>query len=114
MSKRIIDFDPLTGMTTWFDYDPQTDITYVGREADVESILEVNKTLANMPEYSKGGMKAGMWHYATIPNILIEKWMVEDGIDAYKRDHWPAVVRKINSPDYRWLKTTAKRHEVRN
>ena len=108
--KRIVDYDPLTGITTTFDYDPLTDITYVGREGDVEGILELNKFLANDPEYSKKGIKESFWHYATIPNLIIEKWLAEEGIDVYKHDHWPRVCRKLADPAYRYLKVTTRTH----
>ena len=33
------------------------------------------------------------------------KWLTEDGIDIYNRDHWKAVKKKLNSNEYRYLKT---------
>lgn len=110
MSKRVIDHDPLTGITTWFDYDPATDMTFVGREQDVEAILERNKILQNHERYTRDGFKNEWWHYATIPNVLIEKWKVEEGIDVFNKDHSKRVYQKLNAPEYRYLKTTTKTH----
>jgi len=89
-------------------------MTVISRTQDVEKILEVNKALANNDEYTKNGFKNEWWHYATIPNIIIEKWLNEEGINAYNDDHWPKVFQKLNSPEYRYLKTTAKFHRPKN
>ncbi|HZD11999.1 MAG TPA: hypothetical protein VE177_00570, partial [Candidatus Binatus sp.] len=101
-------YDPLTGITTTFDYDPTTDTTYVGREGDVEGILELNKFLASDPDYTKKGIKESFWHCASIPNLIIEKWLNEDGINVYNRHHWPRIRKKLLDPEYRYLRTTTK------
>ncbi len=44
---------------------------------------------------------------AKIPNIVIEKWKAEFGVDVLNKDHWPKVKKLLNDPEYRWLKTTA-------
>lgn len=110
MAKRIIDFDPFTGMTTTFDYIPETDTTVVGREQDVEPILEMNKRLANDDDLTREGIKNGWWKYATIPNIVIEKWLNDYGVNVYDKNHQKRVFQLLNQPEYRYLKTTAKMH----
>jgi ribonuclease HI len=42
-----------------------------------------------------------------IPNLVIEKWRNEKGIDVLNKDHWPAVKKLLNDPEYKWLKTTS-------
>lgn len=108
--KRIIDYDPLTGVKTVFDYDFASDTTYVGTEQDVSVILEANKILQNMDEYTRGGIKNEWWHYATIPNVVIEKWRNELGVDVFNKDHEKKVFSLLNQPEYRYLKTTTKMH----
>lgn len=108
--KRVIDHDPLTGITTWFEYHPESDISVVGREQDVEAILEANKALQGSDTYTRDGFKESWWHYATIPNVLIEKWKIEEGIDVFNKDHSRRVFQKLNDPAYRFLKTTTKVH----
>ena len=109
-TKRIIDYDPMTGISTWFEYIPESDLTIISRLQDVEGILELNKAMAKDTDYTKQGFKDGWWHYASIPNVLIEKWKTEHNIDVYKKEDWPAVFKKLNDPEYRYLKTTAKWH----
>lgn len=110
--KRIVDFDPVTGITDTFDYDSETDTVYLGREQEVGHILDLNKRLQNDDDYSKSGIKEEFWHYARIPNVVAEKWLIEDGIDIFNKNHERKVFQKLNSPEYRWLKTTTKRHSI--
>jgi len=108
--KRLVDYDPMTGITTWFEYHPETDMTIVGREQDVDGILDLNRHLRNDSDYSKAGIKNDWWHYATIPNILIEKWKTEEGIDVFNKDHGKKLFQKLNSPEYKYLRVTDKVH----
>jgi hypothetical protein len=111
MAKRVLEYDPLTGITTSVDYIPDTDTTVVYREqSDVNLILDANKALQNDDDVTKKGIKKGWWHYAQIPNIIIEKWLNEHGVDIYNKDHEKAVFKLLNRPEYRYLKTTAKMH----
>jgi len=107
MTKRVVDYDPHTRITTTFDY-IEDGTVILGHEADVSPVLEQNKALQNFEDYSKKGIKDSWWHYATIPMIVIEKWKIEKGIDVFNKDHAKAVKRLLNDPEYRYLKTTAK------
>lgn len=107
MAKRIVDYDPYTGVTTTFDYDHVSDTTYIGMYQDVSVILDRNKALQNDEDYSKNGIKTEWWHMCKIPNIVIEKWKNEKGVDVLNKDHWPAVKKLLNDPEWKWLKTTA-------
>lgn len=110
MAKRVLDYDPLTGMTTNFEYHPETDTTVIHREQDVSVILEANKQIQNNEQISRDGIKNGWWHYAQIPMIVIEKFLNEHGVDIFNKDHQKAVFRLLNQPEYRYLKTTTKMH----
>ena len=110
MSKRILDYDPYTKMTTTFDYYPESDTTVLYREQDVEGILKANMALQNDPDVWKQGVKNGWALYATIPNIVIEKWLSEFGVNVYNKDHEKKVFQLLNQPEYKYLKTTTKMH----
>jgi len=110
MARELFSYDPLTGMRVWFDYNDLTDDATLEYEQDCEPILEANKAMANSDEYTKEGMKRDMWHYASIPAALQMKWLLEDGIDVYDDNAWPQIFRKLNDPQYRYLKTTSKVH----
>jgi hypothetical protein len=77
------------------------------RWQDCEPIVENNKKLQN--ETQKGDFH----HIADIPNVIIEKWINEDGV-SYRELMSPdgmanIVKKKLRDPDWAWLRTTSKR-----
>ena len=108
MAKRIIDYDPLTGMSTFFDYDHSTDTTIVSYEQDVSTILEENKKMQNCADLTKWGIKNDWWLYARYPAIVIQKWLNEYGVNVFDENHQKKVFELTNRPEYRYLKTTTK------
>ena len=109
MTKRVLDHDPLTGITTYHRYDHATQTTFIEREQDINYILDSNKELYNDESYKKDGIKKSWMHAATIPAIVIEKWLIEDGIDVFNPDHINKVKAKLNSNEYRYLRTASGR-----
>lgn len=105
---EILDHDPFTGITIYHDYDAVTDITTLQTVQDCEPILENNKILQNLDD--RGWDKEREWRrVAEIPLALLEKWRVEEDIDIFDENHWPAIARKLNDPDYRFLRTAPGR-----
>ena len=112
--KRVLEYDPWSGITTWFDYDESSDTTLIYREQDVSAILEMNKALARDEEFTRKGIKNDYWLYAQIPNMIIEKWMNEYGVNVYDKGHQKKVYQLLNQPEYQYLKTTSKYHSVKD
>ncbi len=110
MAKRLISINAATGISTWHDYDPNTGKTYITNTQDVESILELNQRRAADESFKQKGLKNEMLHVASIPLNLVHKWLVEDGIDVFNKDHTKALLRKLNDPDYKHLKTVSNFH----
>lgn len=113
MPKRLLDYDPIAGVATYHAYDHAERRTYIETAQDVQPILEANKALQTMhdggakglTEYSRRGIKAGWWHVAEIPNVVIEKWIRDYGINALKKEHWPKVKKLLNDPEWRYLRS---------
>jgi hypothetical protein len=113
LSKRILDYDPFSGITTTFDYIPETETTVIHREQDVSHILDINKAMQNETAAWTQGVKNGWAHYAQIPNIVQEIWLNKHGVDCMKKENWEkggSVWKLLNDPEYRYLKTTTKYH----
>ena len=110
MAKRILDYDPFSRMFTTFDYEPSTDTTIIGREQDVSLLLDATAALRNAPEVTRRGIKNEWWHYAIYPNIVIEKWMNDYGVNVYDKHHSKKVFELTNRPEWKYLKTTTKMH----
>lgn len=75
---------------------------------DETPIIENNKRLQN-DGHDGYSPSREMRRVASIPLVLIEKWMREEGINFFDRNHWPAIQRKLNSSEYRWLRTAPGR-----
>ena len=105
--------DPLTGITTWRRFklnlkDPENSSADYMRTQDVEEILDANKG----EQYNAKGTftQRGRYgvHAATIPMIVQQKWMIEDGIDMaiMGECEWTQrkVKQKLNSSEYAHLR----------
>ena len=69
---------------------------------DVEPILDHNKRLMTSGDgYSPDRT---LRRAASIPNAVVVQWLAE-GVDVRKREHWPEVRKRLNSPEWRHLRT---------
>lgn len=99
--ERLLAEDPLTGMRAWHVYDEAENRTAIRTEADVAPVLERNKRLQNEPYRHDF-----WWRVASIPLIVAHKWLVEDGLNIFDPAHADGLRRKLNDPDWRWLRTS--------
>ena len=111
--KRLLDYDPLSGIREIFHHNPVTNESVIETVQDVEPALENNKRLQIETDAQKQ-IKEGWLHYAHIPNSLILKWKVEKGIDLYNKNDKEAIFKLLNDPEYAYLKTTDARHSVKS
>jgi len=113
MTKRLLDYDPLTGTTTWFEYEHSTDTMSIGTEQSAElvnSIIDQNTEMRHDADYSRQGMKRDMWHYARIPNGVALEIKKKYGLDVFSsKPDWKSIFKIINR-DYPMLKVTEKTH----
>jgi len=78
------------------------DDMHVRRSQDVEPILDENKRLMTLNDgYTRD---RSMRRVASIPMTVVEQWMKE-GINIFDKNDAQAVRRKLNSADYRYLRT---------
>lgn len=102
-------FDRSNGITTYIEAEGG-DLKFFHEFDDVSPTLEASKAMANDDQETKKQIKDGFWHYAHIPDSLLLKWHIEEGIDL--RDQ-KALFAKVNSRDYRYLKCTGGLHVAR-
>ena len=81
----------------------------------MSSILDDNRVRRDDPQYTRDGIDNEMWHYARVPIEVQMKWLAE-----YGSKNWPMrpgneklLFRLLNSPDWKYLKTTDKIHTGR-
>lgn len=112
-TKSLISFDPLNNISQYMHYDEDTDISHFESVGDATEVLEYNRALANDTDITKYGIKNDLWLYAKIPAIVQLKLMAEKGIDIYKKEHGNALSKVLEDPDYRYLKTTDRKHIIK-
>lgn len=103
--KAFFDVDHATGAVETFHFDESTGDWAIERVADVQPIIDRNKELANHGVHRKTPGDLDMRLVAEIPCEVIYLWLVRYGINALKREHWPAVKRLLNSNEWRGLRT---------
>jgi len=113
MEKKLLGADGLTGISTWHQYDEDTDQTIISYTGDCEEVLETNKILRNDDEFTKQGIKNGMWLYARIPTIYQVKLLIEHGIDVWNKNHNDRLTAILEDPAYCHLKTTYGHHKLK-
>tara|TARA_R100000231_G_scaffold128588_2_gene99719 strand:- start:229 stop:528 length:300 start_codon:yes stop_codon:yes gene_type:complete len=72
---------------------------------EVGSIIDSNKRLQQEDHALKDEFRL----CARIPLVVYYEWKQKFGIDAQKKEDWPAVKKLLNSPEYKYLKTTQRR-----
>lgn len=108
MSKRLVNYDPHSKTHTWHTYDHSSKTTKVVVVQDVEDILKHNKMKQNNTLYKQRGIKEGFYHFATIPNVVIEEWMKKYGVNVFVKDDLPKVEKLLNKAEYKYLRTVNK------
>lgn len=93
----------MSGVASRIHLDSDGATLTVERVQDVEAIIERNKLLRTIPQKSDWGR-----HIATIPNVIIERWMKEDGVNVLglSSEEWGEFIRKkLDDPDWWHLRT---------
>lgn len=71
-------------------------------QQDVGAILEeCKRRYNNTPRI----LKADFWPEAHIPDIIQLKWLNEEGLNIYDKNAKAQLKRKLNDPDWRYLRT---------
>lgn len=102
MTMRLLDRDPTTGIEDWFE-DLGKDGFAVHTRHDVTANLEANKYVRDMgKEHWKAGGDFRL--EASIPIGVQYLWKQRFGIEAWNPEHQADVVKKLNDPEWKYLK----------
>jgi hypothetical protein len=105
MTEYLLGRDPVTGTYETFEYDDSTGNITVRRWADVQPAIDANKAA----HLDGDGKRGDFWLAARIPVEVAALWKQLYGVDAYKAEHWPAVKKLLNDPDWRHMRPTSFR-----
>jgi hypothetical protein len=98
------DYDPNTGVTQTFDYDPVTEDVRLTSTQNLDTFFEAVKQKRDNPEAWAKGVKEEFAHYASIPPV-IEMELLKQGIDIHNPHQTKELLRAINTK-YPFLKVT--------
>jgi len=106
-----IEKNPDTGVSMYVDDNegPGMDIHY---RQDVQPTIDYAKALRN-DSLTDSGIKRDLWHYASIPPVVIMKLRFEYGVDVFNRNHYPKLFQLLNS-EFKYLKTTDLKHTMKH
>ena len=103
MSKRLLSYDPLNGVSSW--YEGAGDGFIIGHTQDIAPIIERNKQLQRTPEYKAHGIKECWMHYATVPAVAMLEIEKKFHVSFSNKDDFPKIERILSSRDYQYLRT---------
>lgn len=112
MTKRLLDYDPVRGVSCYMQVEASENRLVMTHEQDVSAILDANKRDQNDEDKTRRGWKNDWWKYATVPAIVEIEWMQKYGVDLSNPEHKKKVFDLLNHPDYKYLKTTNKVHTI--
>lgn len=104
MSKRLLDYDPLTRTSTYHHYDKGTDTTHIETIQDVQPFLDKAKRLSGDSSYKRNGIKSDWYHFATVPNMVIMELKSKYNLDINNKDDL-SKIEKVLKTDYKKLLT---------
>jgi hypothetical protein len=111
MGRHVLDWDPQTGVTTYFDYS-EKEGSPTGRiitHQDTTPILEACLIARNDEEKTARGIKRDNWKYAMIPVSVQMEMLTKYGVDFNDQSQRKEVFHLINTV-YKEYKTTNKMH----
>jgi len=106
MSKRLLEYDPVTKTSTYFEAIGSGRFL-ISQQQDVEAILKYTKQLANDSSYKRNGIKTDWYHFATVPNTVLHEILVKHNLDYNNKEDLPKI-EKVIQRDYKALLTVDK------
>lgn len=102
----IWDMDNLPGApATGIEIDESSDKLVIHTRQEVSAILDHNKAFKNsgLDGYTPS---RDMRHVASIPPIILDKWLKEEGIRWWDSADTPKLMSKLDDPDWSHLRTS--------
>ena len=111
LHKRVLDVDPLTGITTYHYYNDADDTTTIQEVADLTPLNEFRMSLRKDETATKDSIKKGQWLYAQIHPIEQAQFIQKYGFSIFEKGREKEVYKILNrDPDFQRCKTTSGTH----
>lgn len=102
ISKRLFNYDDVSGMSTFIFFDEETEKTWFGYEQDQQDHFDY---AAESRANNNLNKSKDMWHAAHISPLMIMKLKNEHGVDIYNPAHKDKLRKILNSSDFLKLRT---------
>jgi len=112
MTRLVLDLNPISGESVYFDFDAHTDQVHITREQDVSKFLDIAHEIAVDETQTAEGIKNDMWRYAKVPNHVLVEMMTKHGVNVFDRNDDAKFFDLLNT-EYKRFKTTHKTHRVK-
>jgi hypothetical protein len=112
MAKLILDHNPLSGESVFFEFDNHTDEVRITHEQEVSKFMDIAHEIAVDDNQTAEGIKNDMWRYAKVPNNVLMEMMTKHGVNVFDRNDDAKFFDLLNT-EYKRFKTTSKTHRVK-
>jgi len=111
--ELMFDWDPFSRTLEQYSYDQTSGVMTVKRTQDARQTLDDNAEWRQSEQNWR--KKEDKWlRYASIPFSVVEKWLIEDGINVLlaetdrngvPNEHLRRTLKKLRDPEWQYLKT---------
>lgn len=109
-----IDYDPLTGIRTTFDYDPVSDKTIIGYDDPTgftDKVLDWNKSRQANHAKQDAQVKRGLSLYARIPPMAQLDMLQRHGVKVWAPEHKRKMMALLNTSEYQDCRVSRRKHD---
>ncbi len=106
--SELLKYDPLTGVSTYFDFDDESGKTIITKHQDVRPVLDYAAEVRNAGNWNRRLADDYGEHYAIIPPI-VEMELMQKGINIHDPNCTKRLLEEINA-NYPYLKLTGRNH----
>lgn len=112
MARHVLDYDPLSGTTTYFDYDHAQQKVILTHSQDVSRALDLASALRQDSDRTKQGIKNDFVHYAVVPAIVQMEMKQKHGVNFWDKADDAKTFALLND-EYSRFKVTEIVHNCR-
>jgi hypothetical protein len=112
MARHVLDYDPLTGITEYFDYDHATQRIILSHEQDVSKALDLAAELRADRDRTRNGIKTDFLHYAIVPPVIQLEMKQKHGVNFWDKKDDARTYALLND-EYSRFKVTEIVHNVK-
>lgn len=106
MPDYLLDHDAVK--TRWFEFDEMTGEKVIKTQYHgTQKALDLNKAVQGRDVGKNSDDSQRLM--ASIPPEIIHKWLVEEGLNIFRKEDWAKIAAKLDSNEYRHLRVNTGR-----